>query len=53
MNRPRWRWALWCGLNWLHVRYPWRWLNRAWCWAIVPEWLGEFEPATDGEDAPF
>ena len=41
VNRPLWRWHLWCALNWLHVRYRWRWLDRAWAAAIAPEWLGD------------
>lgn len=53
MNTPRWRWALWCALNGLHVRYRWRWLDRAWSWAIVPEWLGDFEPDATGGNDPF
>ncbi len=38
--RPRWRWYMWCAVNWL-----WRRL-------IVPEWVGD-GGAELGEEAPF
>lgn len=53
MNRPRWRWLLWRALNWLHVRVSWRPVDRAWSWAILPDWLGDYEPPIDGEEAPW
>jgi len=49
---PWWRWKLWCALNWLHVSFKWRWLDRAWAATIAPDWLGG--PGTNcGEGDPF
>jgi hypothetical protein len=52
MNRPLWRWWLWCVLNELSIRVRWRWVWRAWQWAIVPAWLGD-GGADCGEEEPF
>lgn len=55
--RPLWRWHLWCALNWLHVRYRWRWLDWAWQRALAPHWIGDpLDPAdvaAYGEGEPF
>jgi hypothetical protein len=51
--RPRWRWYLWCALNELSIRTDWQWVCRAWSWAILPAWLGDYEPGDGGDGGPF
>ena len=47
MNRPRWRWVLFCAVDSLTLRVKWAWLARLWAWCILPEWLASEEELAD------
>lgn len=58
MNRPRWRWWLFCVVLEAHRVLGWGWLSDLWCWCILPEWLGwdgDHDTASAGEsgEAPW
>lgn len=43
MNRPVWRWLLFCAVDWLTLHFTCPWLGRLWAWCILPEWLASEE----------
>lgn len=56
MNRPRWRWFLFCASLWLSWHTQWDWAGRLMSWSVLPEWLASPEelaalPSTG--DLPF
>lgn len=40
MNRPLWRWWVFCAALWLHFKTDWRWPGSLLSWSVLPEWLG-------------
>lgn len=46
MNRPRWRWLLFCITLYISWRTGWDWAGRLMSWCVLPEWLG----VIDGRD---
>jgi len=46
MNRPLWRWWLFCLALDLWWRTRWGWASDLFAWCVLPEWLG----VVDGKD---
>lgn len=62
MNKPRWRWAIFCAALEAHRVVRWEWLAGLWAWCILPAWLASEEELDEmaahdvgaaGTDAPW
>ena len=40
VNRPLWRWWLFCAALEADQRCGVKWAGRLWAWCILPPWLG-------------
>lgn len=55
MNRPRWRWWLFCAALWLGWRthWQWEWVSRVYSWSVLPEWLATPEEIEASRAGPW